>query len=185
MGAQDKQPADRLWVALHDRKALIRVENRGSYKISTALKQFGEAALKAGCHVFVLDMAACIGMDSTFMGVLAGLAFRARKQPDGVVILINLSARTRGLLATLGLDEVVQPHMAGSTPEVLAALLGGGAELTEAGKAEVSRTTATETAVEAHENLIRLSAENLPKFKDVLSFLREDLKQNGSNPERD
>lgn len=185
MGEQDKQPAERLWVALQDRKALIRVENRGSYKISTALKQFGEAALKADCHVFVLDMATCIGMDSTFMGVVAGLAFRARKHPDGAVILVNLNARTRGLLATLGLDEVVQTHMAGSTPEDLAALLGGATELADAGKTEVSRKIATETAVEAHENLIQLSPENLPKFKDVLSFLREDLKQNGSNPERD
>jgi hypothetical protein len=31
--------------------------------------------------------------------------------------------------------------------------------------------------LEAHENLVRLSPENLPKFKDVLAFLREDLKR--------
>ena len=35
--------------------------------------------------------------------------------------------------------------------------------------------------LEAHENLVALSPENLPKFKDVLTFLREDLKNLNSN----
>ena len=34
-----------------------------------------------------------------------------------------------------------------------------------------------ETILEAHENLVELSPENLPKFKDVLTFIREDLKK--------
>jgi hypothetical protein len=31
--------------------------------------------------------------------------------------------------------------------------------------------------LEAHENLVQVSPENLPRFKDVLTFLREDIKK--------
>ena len=41
---------------------------------------------------------------------------------------------------------------------------------------ENSTRVTAETMLEAHENLVKLSPENLPKFKDVLTFLREDLK---------
>ena len=51
------------------------------------------------------------------MGVMAGLAFRFKQQDTGSIYVVNLSGRTRGLLATLGLDQVVETFMAGSTPE--------------------------------------------------------------------
>lgn len=180
--AAEANPADKLLVAIQNEAAIVRVRGRGSFKISTALKEFVGAAIDRGCTKLILDMTECIGMDSTFMGVLAGLSFRL-KQKNGGVVMVNMSLRTRGLLATLGLDEVIEPHMAGDMPESLAGLLAGaGGEMPVLENPERSTRETAATMLEAHENLVRLSPDNLPKFKDVLAFLQEDLKKSGRTP---
>lgn len=180
MAAPAEQPADRLLVTIQGGTAFVRVHGRGSFKVSTALKEFALAAIDGPCRRLVLDMAECVGMDSTFMGVLAGLAGRL-KPKNGSILMVNLTTRTRGLLSTLGLDLVIEPYMQGSTPADLQGVLGqGAAGLTALSTGEASQRATTETMLEAHEDLVRLSPENLPKFKDVLTFLREDLKRDGS-----
>lgn len=182
MSASD-QAGDKLLVALQGDNALVRVIGRGSFKISTNLKQFGMAAIAADCRVMVLDMEHCIGMDSTFMGVLAGLAFRLQQHVGGSLLLVNLTERTLHLITTLGLDQVVQPYLAGNTPKAYERLLSpaDGLESLEAG--QETRETTAETILEAHETLSNLTPENAPKFKDVLVFLREDL-QRASGPDQ-
>ncbi|MBU1693346.1 MAG: STAS domain-containing protein [Verrucomicrobia bacterium] len=171
---------DGLHVAIQGPLAFVRVLGRGTFKISSSLKEFAVRAINSGCRRLVLDMSECVGMDSTFMGVLAGLAFRLRTVPDGRIVMVNLNQRTRGLLATLGLDEAVDPHLAGSWPEDLKPFLaGGGKPLAALPVEERDEAETAQTMLEAHEDLVRLSPENLPKFKDVLTFLREDLKKSG------
>lgn len=174
--AAEAKSADKLFVAADERRAYVRVVGRGSFKVSPALKEFAAGALTGNCTELVLDMKDCIGMDSTFMGVLAGIALRLRER-QGRVVMVNLSTRTRGLLATLGLDQVIVPFMAGDTPPDLAGLLAGDASLAALEDRERSTRETAEMMVEAHQNLIELSPQNLPKFKDVLAFLREDLKR--------
>lgn len=119
------------------------------------------------------------------MGVLAGLAARMKQRNGGLMILLNLAPRTRGLVATLGLDQVVRAYEPGQTPDELkgvAALSEGLSALQAGGEA---RAATTQTMIEAHENLVELSPENLPRFKDVLTYLREDLKRKTEGgPER-
>ncbi len=176
--AFQQQADDRLLVAIQGPSALVRVEGRGSFKISPALKEFVLAAIEQKCATVILDMARCVGMDSTFMGVVAGLALRLREQRDGKIIMIHLTPRTRGLLSTLGLDQVVEPYMADATPKSIQHLIPERAALMAAlDTREKSRRATAETMLEAHEALVELSPENIPKFKDVLTFLREDLKR--------
>ena len=171
---------DGLHVAIQGPLAFIRVLGRGTFKISSSLKEFAVQAIDSGCRRLVLDMAECVGMDSTFMGVLAGLAFRLRMVPDGRIVMVNLNPRTRGLLATLGLDEAVDPHLAGSLPEDLKPFFHRvGKALSSLPVEERGQAETAQTMLKAHEDLVRLSPENLPKFKDVLTFLREDLKKSG------
>lgn len=172
-----EQPVDQLLVAVHQDLAFLRVNGRGSFKVSTAMKEFAGSAIDRGCTRLVLDMAECVGMDSTFMGVLAGLAVRLRQKGGGIV-MVNLSLRTRGLLATLGLDQVIEPHMSGDLPPDLQPFLAAAPVPMETlDTRERSTRVTTETMLEAHQDLVRLSPDNLPKFKDVLTFLREDLKR--------
>jgi anti-sigma B factor antagonist len=175
--ADPKQPEDKVWVAIHKDMALIRVEGRGSFKVSTSLKQFGNAAVDAGCKSVILDMSPCIGMDSTFMGVLAGLAARIKQLRGGDVVMLNLAARTRGLVATLGLDQIIQSYQTDATPPQYQPVLALTHEMSVLEAQDNSKVATAKTMLEAHENLVKLTPENLPRFKDVLAFLREDLKR--------
>jgi hypothetical protein len=40
---------------------------------------------------------------------------------------------------------------------------------------EKDRTARAQTMLEAHETLVKTAPENLPKFKDVIQFLEEEL----------
>jgi anti-anti-sigma regulatory factor len=160
-------------VGIQGATAFIRVAGRGSFKVSPALKKFAQGALDQRCRQIFVDMGPCVGMDSTFMGVLAGLALRMKREGVGRVVMYNLSAKNRALVQTLGLDRLVRMHdAAGGGDEGLPAET----EMRPLGTGEATRRATAETMLEAHEDLIRIQPENLPKFKDVLAYLKEDLK---------
>ena len=172
----DKE-ADAVLVATHRGAALIRVKGRGSFKVGPGLKQFGGSAIAAGCRQFILDMDECVGMDSTFMGVLAGLACRLKQEASGRMVLMNLSPKTLALLETLGLDRVIEVHMQGSAGEDLAKRLAEAVGLSAVPSSLSDRKLTLETMLAAHEDLIKVSPDNLPKFKNVMVYLSADLKQ--------
>lgn len=169
---------DRIAVAVVGRTALVRVEGRGSFKVSTSLKEFAQAAIEGGATAIVADLARCISMDSTFMGVLAGTAGRIQKRNKGQVILVNLAPKTRALIATLGLDQIVEAYDTGRTPEPFRAFVDT-AQAETAPQTPTAKRELTKTMLEAHESLSDLNPDNVPRFKDVLEFLREDLRKNG------
>lgn len=174
---------DRMLVAIHRQIAVIRVEGRGTFKSSAALREFGASALDAGCMTVLLDMSDCIGMDSTFMGTLAGIATRLRHREGGAMILLNLGPRVHGLVATLGLNRLAQAYEVGAAPTSLGSLATLSENLRALETPENNVAATTKLMIEAHENLVSLSADNIPRFKDVLTYLREDLQRRTSEPE--
>ena len=176
---EDAPTPDQVLVALRAPEALVRVSGRATFKVSGALKQFGVASVESGCRRMVLDMMDCSGMDSTFMGVLAGLAGRLRRD-GGEMALVNLTARTRGLVATLGLDHVVAAFEAGKTPDAYLSAAEKQLRLRELQPGREGKQETARTMLEAHEQLVEIDAANQPRFKDVLAYLREDLKAGGT-----
>lgn len=164
-----EQSSDDLQAALVDDKILVKVTGRGSFKISATLKQFlAEMVAKQPVSMVVIDLAKCIGMDSTFMGVLAGLSGRL-SQSGQTLELINLSEKNAQLLATLGVDRVVA-HYRNSHGHDL------DNEQTMPLSAESStKKELAETALKAHEELVEIAEENRPRFKRVIEFLKEDV----------
>ena len=167
---------DSLLVAIYKECAFVRVLKRGSFKTSPALKKFGASAIERGCREFIVDMDDCLSMDSTFMGVVAGLALRLRRDVGGEMVLINLSAKTGALLETLGPNRLVKMQVAGALTDELKERLTHIGGLSQLDTSHASRKLTAETMLAAHEDLIKASPENLPKFQDVLAYLKEDLK---------
>jgi anti-anti-sigma factor len=166
----EKQPnADDLQAAFAADNLFIRVIGRGSFKVAAPMKQFiDEVCANRTVHIVVIDLAECIGMDSTFMGVLAGLSCRLKKNGQALE-LINLSEKNANLLATLGVDQVIAlySHSHGhDIPKPEAESL----PTDQATKKEMA-----ETALTAHENLVEISEENKPRFKRVIELLKEDV----------
>jgi len=175
--AAGESDSDVLLVATHRGSALVRVQGRGSFKVGPPLKQFGLNAIGNGCRQFILDMDGCVGMDSTFMGVLAGLAMRLKREPDGRMVMMNLTSKTMALLETLGLDRLIEAHLEGDVSEDLKKHLADVVDLSVLDASTSDTKLTLETMLGAHQDLVKVSPENLPKFKNVMAYLSADLKQ--------
>lgn len=86
----------------------IRCEGKGSFLNSPALKEFCIARMDAGESCLVVDLGACTGMDSTFMGTLAGMAARLSSVDGGVIQIAAADERNRRSLEDLGLHFLME-----------------------------------------------------------------------------
>ncbi|MDF7823677.1 STAS domain-containing protein [Pontiellaceae bacterium B12227] len=166
--------SDNLTAAYIDHMAVIRVEGRGSFKISPSMKQFiHQVIAKKSAERIVIDMSDCTGMDSTFMGVIAGLACLIKSKPDFRFKLINLSEKNKKLLVTLGVDRVVNYSLASDKSNELdnCDVCGEALPADLSNKLEAAKTT-----LEAHETLVDINPDNYNKFKSVLEFLEDDVR---------
>src|SRR3954465_2211255 len=85
----------------------IRIEGRASFANSGSLKDFVAEMMRQGKSRFVIDFAACTSMDSTFLGVLAGVALGLRRQqPPGSLTLARVGERNLELIRNLGLHRL-------------------------------------------------------------------------------
>jgi anti-sigma B factor antagonist len=167
---------DNLTAAYIDNTAVIRVEGRGSFRISPPMKQFIRQVIDGhSAERILLDMSDCIGMDSTFMGVLAGISCYIKSKSDINFKLINLSEKNQKLLITLGVDRVVDYSL--SVTEDEQELMGHPSEGAQTLEPDfTNKLEAAKTTLEAHETLVDIAPENYDKFKSVLEFLQQDVR---------
>ena len=163
-----EQSNDDLQAAITDHCIFIRVIGRGSFKVAAPLKQFiRDVAPRQSVPTVAIDLEECVGMDSTFMGVLAGLSGRLKKS-NQTLELLNMSKKNAQLLKTLGIDQVLSFYHNGHGHALAS-------QQVETISTEASKKELAETALQAHEKLVQLSDENLPRFKRVIEFLKEDV----------
>lgn len=167
---------DELLVAIRKCCAMVKVSGRGTFKAGPALKRFGAAAIEQGCEQIMFDMECCTGMDSTFMGVLAGLALRMQREAKGIVVAMNLTPKTSSLLETLGLNRLVECYLPGELPDSLKVCLIEALDLKDLNLEDSDKRVSIETMLDAHQNLVELAPENLTRFRDVIAYLDQDLK---------
>ena len=173
--ALEKQK-DVLMAAQIGQTLAIRLMGRGSFKISPTLKRFIHQARDSGkVQTILIDMTDCIGMDSTFMGMLAGLSSFLKKRGSITLKLIYLSEKNQKLLSTLGVDRIVASSPSATAEE--AALLSSIQNATPLLKDDVAedKLDAVRTALEAHQSLAEISEENQVRFRSVLELLQDDL----------
>jgi anti-anti-sigma factor len=170
-------PHDNLTAAYAGRTAIIRIQGRASFKISPPLKQFIQRLIESkSVNRILINMAGCTGMDSTFMGVLAGLSYHIRDASGSTLKLINLSEKNRKLLTTLGVERVVNYSLSCNDEEKKLLTATGGDVECLAGDAPELIDTAR-TSLEAHEDLVKINPENRAKFKSVIELLQDDVRK--------
>ena len=149
----------------------VKVEGRGSFLNSGNLKEFARQMLDRGYREFVIDLADCAMMDSTFMGTMAGVALRLKELGRGHLHVVHCGNRSQELLSGLGLDQIFSIHVDGSAPPECEAFQRRPDGESPKGKKQEQM----QTMLEAHEALCEAAPENLPRFKDVLDYLKQDL----------
>lgn len=138
------------------------------------MKAFGEQRIAAGERCLVVDLEACTGMDSTFMGTLAGLASRMRTAHiGGEVQIADSDARNSRSLEDLGLDFLlninpVEPSWKARRAEVREALEPP--VLPAAGDIQRAKHV-----LEAHQVLANTSEKNARVFSNVVTILEREV----------
>jgi anti-sigma B factor antagonist len=149
----------------------VRVEGKGSFLNSGNLKEFAREMLDRGYREFIVDLADCAMMDSTFMGTMASIALRLKELGHGHLHVVHCGNRSRELLSGLGLDQIFDIYANGARAPECEVLKGVAGDQSREGKKQEQ----TEMMLEAHEALCEAAPENLFRFKDVLDYLKQDL----------
>lgn len=164
-------------VAVVAETAFIKIPGRANFTSSVDFKTLVTELRARGIERFVLDLGECLTMDSTFLGVLAGLALRnadGRETTDGggrlQLKLLNPNPRIADLLDNLGVVHLFTVLHQENPCTLLF-------EPVNPGKSAPSREEISRNCLEAHELLMRINPDNIPKFKDVTKFLAEDLRR--------
>ncbi len=151
--------------------AWIRIGGRANFASSPDFKTLLEKLQQKGYSHFVIELQSCVLMDSTFLGVLAG--FGMKISPDGAtadrgVELMNACERVRELLENLGAVHLFKLTNGELTLP---------ADMKQCQTEDTSPTheQITRTSLEAHQTLMKITPENVARFKDVTQFLAEDL----------
>jgi anti-anti-sigma regulatory factor len=170
-------PSAKLLVWAGERCAAIRIIGRANFTSSVDFRTLIDELRLQGCSYFVLDLAECVIMDSTFLGVLAGFGLKLSSSNGGAgqhgIELLNPNARITELLDTLGVL-----HLFRLTQGPLS--LSDQTEARQHTPANPTKEDVTRTCIEAHQILMDISPANAAKFKDVAQFLAEGLKKTKS-----
>ncbi len=150
----------------------VRVEGKGSFLNSGNFKEFAREMVNRGYRKFVVDLENCVMMDSTFMGTLAGVALRLKELGQGNLHVVHCRQRSRELLSGLGLDQIFDIHANGSAAPECELLKNQPKPASSEGEKEER----AKEMLDAHEALCEAAPENLARFKDVLDFLKQDLR---------
>ena len=150
----------------------VRVAGRGSFLNSGSVKEFAREMVNRGYRKFVFDLQDCVMMDSTFMGTMAGMALRLKELGQGRLHVVHCGERSRDLLSGLGLDQIFDIHNNGAAAPQCETLRKNRPATPSA---ETQKREQAGTMLAAHEALCEAAPENLPRFKDVLEYLKQDL----------
>ncbi len=155
----------------------VRCTSRGSFVNSPSLKTICEKYIARNGTAIVVDLEICPGVDSTFMGTLAGLA-RSLMSAGGALQIAAPTQRTRAAMESLGLDMLVELDPADAfwqkdIAERRAQLTqGNGKEIKSDNMNELDRTR---HVLEAHNTLRSMNHKNNETFGYVCETLEEDL----------
>ena len=157
-------------VATGARAVFVRVHGLASMNNCLAVRDFIEEMLRANHSFIVVDLSECTGMDSTFMGVLAGAATCETPGRSAGVAIVNAGEQVLRLLRSVGLTELifVEP---------------GPFEAPKLDFVRLEDTPGEEERLalvrSAHERLIKISEKNEKKFGPFLEALEEEMRHKG------
>ena len=145
----------------------VKVTGRATFECVAPLRTLAKQLDTVEFKQIDIDLADCQGLDSTYMGIMAMLALRAKKI-NAEISVYNASEQNRNLLCGLGLKRLFQ-FKEGTVAEAGAAVPSDGAP------AATDKLTNANTVLEAHKTLMDVDQENVAKFENVVDYVQKDL----------
>lgn len=145
---------------------VIHIKGYANYLNASVLSHFLKRTEDLHYKKYCILFEACDGLDSTCLGVLAGLLLRLKKQ-NGICLFCGLKPRPLECIQIVGLDKLAcivekNPFSVLSEQEV---------QIRIPDKCEPQITS--DLVLEAHKFLMELNAHNKVRFQDVIALLEK------------
>lgn len=144
----------------------VRVDGRATFAVGPTfrdlVKTLDQESAKKGVNI---DLTECTGMDSTFMGILAMLALKVRK--DNITVKIINAGNNQRLLDGLGLKKLFN-YVEEEVKEK---------DWKKTKIGETSFRENAETVRDAHKVLMKTDVDNVAKFKNVVEMVEKELEE--------
>ncbi|MHC4777404.1 MAG: STAS domain-containing protein [Planctomycetota bacterium] len=157
-----------LEVARSGSAVFVRVQRLGIASVGLDLWDFAEEMARKGYTKFIIDLSHCQSFDSTFMGVLVGIAEGSTKGGGGGVMVVQPSAHHKKLLSEVGLTKLL-------TIRDGLAELPDGLELSPLEPLSRNSSERVELIRDAHVRLTKLDERNRVKFGPFLDLLAREI----------
>lgn len=144
------------------------------------MKAYAEERIGAGDKQMVVDLDACTGMDSTFMGTLAGMASKLSAVDGGGLQIASADERNRRSLEDLGLDFLMEIDPPAAIWQSRLSTIRN--ELKPIGATADPRGSGLHV-LEAHRKLSALNEKNEQAFSAVVSMLEKETGNDTKSPE--
>jgi anti-anti-sigma regulatory factor len=164
-------PGCKILALIEPPTAIIKIVGRAAAESARDFQHLIRRLQADGMTRFVLDLSGCLLMDSTFSGVLAGLATEMGPTPGDDwqhFTIVGANARVLDLLDNLGVLPLVDVLEGGPSDKTLA-------ECQEIALGQHSKAEMTACCLEAHRLLMKLKPENAAKFRTVTEILEQQL----------
>lgn len=153
-------------VSAYSDPVVVHINGKANYLNCNNFRDFMDKMIREDKRKFVIEFNDCKGMDSTFLGILAGCALNLRKQnPPGVLVISKLSERNHELICNLGLQHLLT--IGDDLPEF--------ENPNTFSKLEESEVSSAHEILNAHKNLVAADEQNAAKFQDVIAFLQNQV----------
>jgi anti-sigma B factor antagonist len=158
--------ASRVEVGIDGDRVMARVMGSATHKHSQPFQEFALAMVSVGYRRFEVDLGQCLMLDSTFVGMLAGLAIKLAAD-GGTVALLRATPDCAEAIQSLGVAGLFSLRRDGASQLEVVSLrpLPLEPRSFEAWACMV---------LEAHELLSRASAKNRTRLREVLQYLMDD-----------
>lgn len=163
-----------IFVGCLDDVALVRIEGIATKETSCAVRQYLADSFEHGLRKFIVDLEQCRLIDSTFIGILTGLAGNIAEEgkTKGGVKVIHSNERNTRSICKLGLDNLIEIEREGDICS----------ETYDSDRLDLledpgfhDKEEKTDMIIKAHEDLCSANKANYDEFGDVLHFLKKDL----------
>ena len=165
-----------IFVGIFDGFSWIRFEGKGSFLNSPALKSFGDSRISAGESRIVVDLQGCTGMDSTFMGTLAGIAARLSAIDGGGLQIADPGERNRRSLEDLGLDFLMEIDPPSTLWRGQVDAIREELKPPEA-PGSLGQIQRARHVLEAHQTLSEMNHRNAREFAGVVDMLENEISE--------
>lgn len=151
----------------------LKIKGRATYLNCGPINDFFARIVKKNGVNIIIDFDECTGMDSTFLGLLVGVALELKQlNNQGNICLYHVKGRNLELVENLGLDRMLTVNA--NEFETKKTNNNFEKKLERLGTEE---SASPEAILKAHQNLVNADSSNLHKFQDVISFLKNQINQ--------